>query len=329
MGIENLLFGTKPLPTVTSKDTSTTQYPSWYQQYLNSLLGKASSVAGEPYKAYGAPRIAPHSADTTSAFDRVRSGIGAYTPQFNAGSAMVSNAGRGFDQGELDSFMNPYVDQVVDRIGVLGGRNLSENLLPQVNDSFIRSGQFGSRGNIDLTGRAIRDTQESVLAQQSSALASGFKDQMNNVNAFRDRSLTAGQTGANLAQLGQGMQLQDAAALQGIGQAQEDKTQQSLNLGYQDFLEQRDYPKGQLDWLNSIFRGYQPPTTTTSTSTGPGSMSQMAPNSLAQIAGTALGIYGLGGFKDGGKVSKLKKRPREMPMKMPEHRGMSAYAQAA
>jgi hypothetical protein len=328
--IGNMLFGTKPLPTVTTKDTTNSQYPSWYQNYLNSLLGKASSVAGEPYKAYGGPRIAAHSADTNAAFNQVRQGIGAYKPQFDAGSGMVAEAGRGFDQGELDQFMNPYVDQVVNRIGTLGARNLSENLLPQVNDSFIRSGQFGSRGNIDLTGRAIRDTQESVLAQQSSALASGFENQMKNVNAFRDRSLTAGQTGANLAQLGQGMNLQDSAALQGIGQAQEDKTQQSLNLGYQDFLEQRDYPRSQVDWLNSVFRGYQPPVSTTSTSTGPGSTSQMAPNTLAQVAGTALGIYGMGGFKKGGKVGKLKKRkPTEVPMKMPQQRGISSYQMAA
>lgn len=327
MGIENLLFGTKPLPTVTSRDTTNSQYPSWYQNYLNSLLGKASSVAGEPYKPYGGPRIAPHSADTNAAFNAVRGGIGAYKPQFEAGSGMVANAGRGFDQAEFDQFQNPYIDQVVDRIGVLGGRNLSENLLPQVNDSFIKAGQFGSRGNFDLTGRAIRDTQESVLAQQSSALASGFRDNMANVNAFRDRSLTAGQTGANLAQLGQGMGIQDAAALQGIGQAQEDKTQQSLNLGYQDFLEQRDYPKSQLDWMNSIFRGYQPPVSTTSTSTGPGSMSQMAPNSLAQIAGTALGIYGLGGFKKGGKVKKKPAAKKKQPAPMSQ--GISQYKMAA
>lgn len=329
--IGNLLFGSKPLPTVTTQDKRSTTYPSWYSEYLNSLLGKSSSVASEPYQAYGGPRIAPTSADTNSAFNLVRSTTGAYKPQFEHGSALAAGAGSPFSQSEFSSYMNPYVDQVVDRIGTLAGRNLGENLLPQVNDSFIKSGQFGSRGNYDLTGRAIRDTQEAALAQQSQAMASGFENQMNNYNAGRDRQLNAGQTTANLAQLGQGMDLQGAAALQGVGQSQEDKTQQSLNLGYQDFLDQRDYPRQSLDWLNSIFRGYQPPTTTTSSTTGPANTSQLAPNPLAQVAGTALGIYGLsGGFKRGGRVPTEMRQPKSrIKFDKPAPGPMSQYLMAA
>lgn len=337
------LFGAEPTPKVTSTTNTNSQWPSWYSSWINSLLGKASSVASEPYQPYGQPRIAPFSGDTNAAFDKVRSGIGAYEPTLSAGQSMVSSAGGGFNQSEFQNYMNPYTSGVVDRIGTLAGRNLSENLLPQVNDTFIRSGQFGSRGNFDLTGRAIRDTQEAALAEQNKALASGFEESMRNYNTGMDRRLQSGTALANTAQLGQGLRLQDAAALQGIGQAQEDKTQQSLGLAYQDFLEQRDYPKSQVEWMSSISRGVNPPTSTTSTSTGPASQSQLAPNTLSQLAGTALGIYGLsGGFKKGGKVkAKTKKKApakaNVMPMRArkaipsgsPTGRGIGQFLMAA
>jgi hypothetical protein len=312
------LFGAKPTPTVSATESSTTQWPTWYSQWINQLLGKASSVAGEPYQPYGQPRISPTSADTSASWNAVRSGIGSYAPILGAGQGMVQSAGGPFNEAEFQSYMNPYTSNVVNRIGELGGRNLRENLLPQVNDTFIRSGQFGSRGNFDLTGRALRDTQEAVLAEQGKALAGGFEESMRNYNAGMDRRLSSGQALGNLAQLGQGLSLQDAAALQSIGQQQEGKTQQSLDLAYQDFLEQRDWPRKNVEWMSSISRGINPPTSTTSTTTGPASQSQLAPNSLAQLAGTALGIYGLtGGFKKGGRV------------RTPRRSGLNYYKMAA
>lgn len=347
MGLLDQFFGTTTNPQVTTQDKSNTSLPSWYQTYLNSLLGKASSVAGEPYQPYSGPRVAPTSADTNAAYNQVRSNVGAYQPTYQAGvGATTAAANPSLDSGVFNSFMNPYVSGVVDRIGQLAGRNLSENLLPAVNDSFIKSGQFGSSGNQDFTLRALRDTNESALAAQNQALAQGFDTSLGAYNTSMDRSLNAGNQLGSLAQLGQGMRLQDAAALQGIGQSQEDKTQQSLNLGYNDFLEQRDYPRNQVDWFSSILRGYNPGTTTTSTTTAPATQGQLAPNNLAQLAGSALGIYGLTNgfqFKRGGAARKKptvrKKMPpmRDKPVSQDiaadipanDNQGMSAWRMAA
>jgi hypothetical protein len=314
MSVLDLLFGAEPTPSVTTKDTTNTSFPSWYQKWLNQTLGKAGSVAAEPYQAYGQPRLAPTSADTTAAYDATRSNVGAYQPTLQQGIGLTAGAAGPFDESKFNTYMNPYVSNVVDRIGTLAGRNLSENLLPAVNDSFIKGGQFGSSRNQDFTLRALRDTNEAALAQQNQALAQGFDTSMSNYNKGLDRELSAGNQLASQAQLGQGMGLTDASALQAIGQQQEDKTQQSLNLGYQDFLEQRDYPRNQVDWFSNILRGVPAPTSTTSTTTGPASQSQLAPNALSGLAGTALGIYGLT-RKKGGAVKRPKKpaAPRGLP----------------
>lgn len=319
MSVLDLLFGAQPTPNVSSTDVSTTSLPSWYQQWVNQMLGKASSTAAAPYQPYTGPRIAPTSADTNAAYNQTRSNVGAYQPTLNQGIGLTQGAASPFNQDEFNTYNNPYVSGVVDRIGQLAGRNLSENLLPQVNDTFTRAGQgIGGSRNTDFTLRALRDSNESALAEQNKALAQGFDTSMTNYNAGRDRQLSAGNQLASQAQLGQGMGLTDASALQAIGQAQEGKTQQSLDLGYQDFMNQRDYPQQQIDWFSNILHGVPAPTSTTSTTTGPANTSQLAPNPLSSLAGTALGIYGLTkGYKRGGAI------------KRPQLRGLPNYRLAA
>lgn len=92
-----------------------------------------------------------------------------------AGQSTVAN---------INQYMNPYQEQVVNRIGELAGRNLRENIMPEVEGRYIRAGQlgFGPRGPgagtpsgmLTDTARAIRDTQEATLAAQSQALQQGF-----------------------------------------------------------------------------------------------------------------------------------------------------------
>lgn len=75
----------------------------------------------------------------------------------------------------VNEYLNPYNEAVTSRLATLAGRNLQENLLPQVNDTFTRAGQFGSGRNADFTARALRDTQESLLGKQAEVLQSGYQ----------------------------------------------------------------------------------------------------------------------------------------------------------
>ena len=96
------------------------------------------------------------------------------------------------------------------------------------------------------------------------------------------------QAGTGLGQLGamrQGLTLQQAQALQQQGGVQQGQEQKALDTAYQDFLNQRDFDKQQINFMSSIMRGIpvQPQTV----------QNQYAnPNPFAQFAG--LGIAGLG-----------------------------------
>ena len=76
--------------------------------------------------------------------------------------------------GGIDQYMNPYQTGAMDVLARQGARNLSENLLPGVSDSFIRAGQFGSSRMGEFGSRALRDTQESVLNQQAQMANQGY-----------------------------------------------------------------------------------------------------------------------------------------------------------
>lgn len=371
MAILDFLFNGSPPPQVSSYSSTSTNFPDWYAAYSQGLLSKANAVAAEPYQAYTGPRVAGFTPDQNAAFNAVRTQQGGYAIPFDfanmytknaadASGANVAqpfyndatsnynpitygqpfiNAASGTLPDNISSYMSPYTSLVTDRIAQLGQRNLSENLLPAVNDTFTGLGQFGSRRHGDFTERALRDTNESILGQQAQALEQGYQtagqqfqaDQSRLANLGQlsgqlaqsqagnlltagtnlgnltgtdaARMLQAGQQMGALGQLRQSLGYQDAAALEAVGQTQQQQGQKNLDTAYQDFLEQRSYPRSGLDILNQALRGVTPPTTTTQSGTGPGSVFQPSP--LAQLAGAGLTYSALsraGLFKHGGPV---------------------------
>lgn len=98
-------------------------------------------------------------------------------------------------------------------------------------------------------------------------------------------NMQAGQNYAALANAEQTLGLQRAQALQGIGAQQQALNQQELETAHTDFMNQRDFPRQQLQFYSSILRGV-PVSATSNVST------YTNPNPLNQVAG--LGISGLG-----------------------------------
>lgn len=120
-------------------------------------------------------------------------------------AAQLSGQGAQTGLAGIEAYMNPYQEQVIERIGELGQRNLRENLLPAIQDKAIAAGQFGGSRQGEAIGKALRDVQESTLAQQSQALQSGYSQAAAQQAADRARQLQAAQQqagfGAQAAQL--------------------------------------------------------------------------------------------------------------------------------
>lgn len=332
MGALDFLFEGKPPPSVTTYGSSTTDMPKWLSDYTQGLIGRANSIAAEPYQPYGGPRLAGLTPDQQNAFDITRQSSGSYIPgmqqaQQAAGSAVSSaqpyfnKAGQTYPEA-VGQYMNPYVENVINRGSQLATRTLNESFLPGVANYFGASGSGPRSTQMRATvDRGVRDLTEGLNSQNQAALAEAYESGANTFGQDAARlsglgstignlNLAQAGTQAGLAETNQGLQLRDAAAQEAVGQAQQADTQKSLDLGYQDFQNQRDYPKNQTDWLASVIRGTPTPQTTNSASTGPASSMQASP--IGQLGSLATGIAGIwNAFKPGtqkkrgGRVSGL------------------------
>jgi hypothetical protein len=147
--------------------------------------------------------------------------------------------------------MSPYQQNVLDVIAKQGARNLSENLLPAVSDSFIKAGQFGSSRMGEFGSRALRDTQEAILNQQARLAQEGYGQGLSAAQADLARQAQLAGTvgsisGADLSRVLQGgaqygnlgqttgqLTAQQMQNLAGLSQAQAaaGQAQQQLGLG--------------------------------------------------------------------------------------------------
>ncbi len=126
---------------------------------------------------------------------------------------------------DIGQFFNPYTESVTNQIAKLGARNLQENLLPSVSDAFIRAGQFGGTRMGEFGSRALRDTQESILNQQSQALQAGYGQA---VSAAQQEAARQAQLASTAGGLGTAQQQAILSGGQALTSAQQQAAQQEI-----------------------------------------------------------------------------------------------------
>jgi hypothetical protein len=291
------LFAGEPLQ-APSYATTTTDVPKWLQDYTVDLFSQQRAVSGTPFQPYTLPRIADVTAPTTAAQNLITSSTGAYQPTLQNAISGTQGLAGATSVGNINAYMNPYTQNVTDQIAKLGARNLSENLLPQVSDQFIRAGQFGSSGMGTFGNRALRDTQEAILANQTNALNTGYTQALGASQADLSRQQGALAQTADLAKMQQGLKTADAAALESVGATQQAQQQKGLDVAYQDFLRQQGYPQEQINNMSATLRGL-PATATPTTKSATETSTTFTPSPLSQIASAFSAYKGLTSAKGG------------------------------
>ena len=216
-----------------------------------------------------------------------------------AGDTSVSN---------VSTYMNPYQTNVMDALAQQGTRNLTENLLPGVSDSFIKAGQFGSRNMGEFGSRALRDTQESILRQQAPLMQQGYAQAMQ--ASAGDKARQAGLAGTvggistsdlgrqfsalqsmgDMAIADQNANYRDLTALEAAGQAEQMQMQQQLTAAEKEFVDQQLYPQRQMDWLSTQVRGMAPITPQRTLTSGSTTGATYNNSPLSQLA-SGFGVY--------------------------------------
>jgi hypothetical protein len=292
-----------------------TRLPQWLvDAYKKSIeRGYTSTTGGyQPYTA--GPRIAGFSPQEMQAYNMVSRNVGNYKPYTEAAGNYIANSTQSFtDPGVVAQYMNPYTDSVVAGIGSAAGRNLYENLLPQVNRTFVGGGTFGGSRSAEFTARAIRDANAAALAAQNEALQKGYESGMGQFNTEANRYLTAAERAQMLGRGIQDMAGTDTAALEAAGSSQRNMDQRSLDLMREDFEAQRDYDYNQaLRFQNFVG--------TPSASGAGGTEYKTAPgvsNTASTVGAVATGIGALANLfkkKEGGPINADGKRNIKHPM---------------
>ena len=162
-----------PLPNITQTDTTTTQGPSWYNQYLQDIAGTGSSALT---KATNTPQsmVAGFSPLQTTAFANAPGVATGYQTPLNTAESTATQAAEGITPGAIQSYMNPYTTNVVNEMARLSGENMNRNILPGLRAQFAGTGGYGSKRFANATGQTLADIQANLTGAQQGALSTGF-----------------------------------------------------------------------------------------------------------------------------------------------------------
>ena len=262
--------------------------PKYFEPYAIDMIKRAETESKRDYTPYTGERLADESADLLGSRAKVRdiaaSGIAGLGDAQSGTVAGMNRAlqGLGFQAGEFDSeaaqkYMSPYMQNVVDvqkEAAIRDAMRANAGRAAQA----VQAGAFGgSRAAVQdaLAGEALTRQLGEIQASGQQQAFENAQQQFERDRAARESAerlgLSAGESlsaqSAQLAQLGDLARkgdVQAAEMLEKIGKDQQAREQARLDLAYEDFVRQRDYPRESLTFLSSILRGVpvQPSTET-------------------------------------------------------------------
>lgn len=271
----------------TSKTTETV-LPDWYTNYGRDIAARQAAVSSTPYTAVPFDRTADFTPQQLQAFQQYGTAATAYQPGLQQATQIAQTASEmsplmtaqpylaqagQLAPNILPQYMNPYTEQVVNRVGELGARSLREQFLPQISDQFVKAGGYGGSRQAEAIGRSLRDVAESTQAKQAELLAGGYGASLTSAQADLQRigglAGTAGQVSAEdarlqqasadqFAKLGgleQSLGITGANALQASGALQQGLEQRRRDVATADFLRQQGYPQEQIDAMVKTLSG--------------------------------------------------------------------------
>lgn len=199
-----------------------------------ATFGRSSLGAAQPYFGQAAGMSGLGAAQPYFNQATGMSGVTAATPRMEQGAGYVAGStdALGIQMAQpylaqaaqytpqmVGAYMNPYTEQVVNRIGQLGARTLNEQLLPSIQSQMINAGQFGGTRQAELTGRAIREAMEGITAQQAAALQQGYGQAQQAAQTDLARQAQLASTAGGLGGAQQQALLGAGAKMADIGQA--------------------------------------------------------------------------------------------------------------
>ena len=306
---------------------TSTQLPQWYNDYTQGILQNAAQWANQGYQAYQGPKVAPLSQDQQTSYGTVagtqglgqgiaQQGVGAIQgamaqPNASQAAQPFLNSAAAPISSQMGQFMNPYSQQVAQTGMNLMNTQFNQQVLPGLQNQFTQAGQvyggsnqgvYGAELGAQLGGQEAAATANTLSqgfntalggAEQQAGLYSGLAGTAGGLaNAAQNTGIGAGYGLGSVGTMAQNNALNQAQVQNQMGQQQQAQTQQNYNTGYQDFLNQTNYPLTAAQGMQGALSGIQVPQGTTQYSYSPYGYG-MSP--LAQGAATYGGLNSMFG----------------------------------
>lgn len=215
---------------------ATTNYQGTLQQALqgtNAAGGRSTTGAAQPWidRASDSSGLATanNSLDLASGLTAASTnalGINMAQPYLDMAGQKATDT--------VTDYMNPYIDNVINRYGELGARTLREKLLPEIGDRYVSAGQDGygpaSTGMTTESLRALRDVNDSVQSQMLTAMSEGYDKAMGYAQTDAARMGQVASTAGSLGAQQQGALASAASNMASIGGQQANITQSQQQL---------------------------------------------------------------------------------------------------
>jgi hypothetical protein len=278
--MSGLFEGIAP-PNVNTTRTTEQKAPGFLTDYLTNLAKAGTEALGTTTTdasgktvftpKTGADLIAPMSDLQKSAYDKAGGLLSQYrTPLDEALKAGQSAMDVSAD--DISKFYDPYQQQVIDAMREASDVNLQRSVLPGLKAIGIGSGQFGGRRAGVLGGQALGDLAAALSREESGLRSAGFKTALDAALREQGQQTSAASALTNLGQTEAAAGLGEAKGLAELGAQQTAYDQSKI-----------DAPLTRASNVAQLLRGYQYPTTTTETYSGPASV--YGPSVMSQIAG--------------------------------------------
>ena len=310
MSVLSSLLGVGQQQPVAGPGIATTAFPAELAPYYKDILSKAQALyedrTAEGYQPYQGPTIAEFTPEQQQAFAGIAGLAGQQAPKFAEAEQLTRQAAAPIETADIEQFMNPYQQAVVDIEKREAQKQFEQKTLPSIRAAQVAQGAFGGTRGTLLEAQTLAEQDRLLADIQARGSQQAFNQALQQAQAQRAREGQAAAQLATMAPQAFKAQLGELGAVQTVGEEKQRQAQTALNEAYKQFVEERQFPQQSLGQYQAVVQAqpasqmletvqYAPP---------PPPLGQQLLGGL----GTLVGTYGaFGGFSPGGLFGKSAK----------------------
>lgn len=222
---------------------------SWAGDYVTGMLSKGQALGDMGYNESGYGYEGPLTAGSSVLQDQAMTGILALNNPLSA-SSVTRNMGQytpdEFNKQNLEQYMNPYDQNVIDRTAADMRRQSAIDALQQ-SQQLTSAGAFGGSRDALLRAEMANNLNRGIGDMAAEQRAASFDRAANRFGEAQERARTA-QEQRNRYGF-------DVLSAQGAaGQIQRDIASEGIAADYAQFREQREFPYKQVQFMQSLLQ---------------------------------------------------------------------------